>query len=543
MDLNNKDDPLRWKLPNNNNNSCYVNSALWGLLYNDSFIGMFKNVNYDVIIGKKCSNDQIKQIPKLLETYKKGILNSTENMNSAVEEIRGFFNSCANDTNTNWESQVGDPGNFLTSLDELFISKTQETITNIISKNNSLKNNYVIYTENTITKPSKTSKVSIEQYTKAFGKKPQSQQKLNYTILPIINISYNDNDDIDIITNSEKKIEVISEEEIQRENTNTSYNDLFDGTTTHTTGKSYNYINSTKSITQNYELNNNYQGIIITYKQGKNDTSSYEDQEQIWNNLNKIKLDKYYKIGRYQLCAFSCWTSFNHYTCYFKFKDKWYLMNDTASNIIEIEINDNFKEKLFGNSFTFFYEYIDSLDYNINILCSKFFNYDTTKKELVSTTSSTSPSSILTTSSNKPEQYVNINTGKKLVVYNTCDKAGQDWLDLFTDKNMVLGPRFNIGSDIIDTNIGKIIKSTDDDGKEIEKIVIVKSCPSPDNNQINPTPDTSKTEIKSKTGGSIKHRNKTRRIKRNLIKVNIYKKSRRGKKKFRKYTFKKNRKS
>ena len=435
IDANN---PLTWKAPSNNANSCYVNSALWGLLYDDSFINIINIVNTDVLTKdgdkRKCEPVEIKKLKTALANYKDGILDGSIDINDAVTNIREIFQNCAEDQGTEWKSQVGDSSNFLSVLDGLLIN-TESEIKNILAKYPTKQNNYVVSTTTTIITFDKSSVLKDQNVYNNLFSTDHPTPVINYKILPIINSTVDETTGAisniintqDNTQNSTKEIITVTDTETfprTIEEDTTKYNGSNDGTKVEK-NKNYIIINSSKTTTFTYNLNNNNTGIIINYQQKQSGNQVYGDANlgQIWKILDNTIQDKYYQIGKYKLSAFSCWTSSNHYTCYFMFNGKWYLMNDAPSSIKLIESNDeNFQRKLFRNSFVFFYT-LDILSTNTtNVLCSTEFNYNIKDEQAKLTSSSTKGSS-----------------AKKNTVSDVTQLAKKsvkkDWLKMFNDCN------------------------------------------------------------------------------------------------------------
>jgi hypothetical protein len=473
--------PLTWNVPEWFNMSCYINSALWGLLYNDSFTKVIQNVDTAILTDNavyvkdpnKCGPGVFEKLKQLLLNYKKGILDSSIQMKPQLEEIRKIFQTCSSDKTTDWNSQIGDPSIVVNIIDELFSPKSAP----------SNLDNFVTYNEIVKQTVSSSSKLTNNQLDllKTFYEKgrPPAINKILYKKIATIKISKNENGYLPKIINKTNSsgIEEIFVEQISNNiessfaTTNTigekidnnadlkdiDYDDRKTETETETDSsgtkiqikKEYVYVNTKSETNSTYTLNNNFGGIIIEYSQEQ--SNGYGSNQQMWKILDNNIQDKYYQIGKYMLSAFACWTSPGHYTCYFRLKTDWFVMNDSGRSINKIDFKNTddekeFQHKLFRNSLLFFYEFNTTLTQADNKYCSDVFNYnisDETSKLAPAPRSSSSSSSSAPRSSSSLSGSVkrtpNPAPKNTVQIPNKCEKYGEEWLDLFIDENAVPG--------------------------------------------------------------------------------------------------------
>jgi len=465
--------PKTWNAPNNKNYSCYINSALWGLLYNNSFLPIIKRVNTNILTDnpKKCDEKIFNNLKFELENYKNGILNKPPDINLAVVNIRKILQDCYPIKNMNWTTNMGDPSEFLIAINNLFTNQSPLAVTNLINQGTVNIDNYVVFTQNVVTTLDPNSNLKDTAIYEDLFNDATPVPNISYNILPIISITTNETTgDMNTIINTHQGnkeiITVIDKDNFKRTITKgvvySGDNDGTEETTEVRTGVTTKYINinSIKTTTQTYDLNNNYEGIIINYKQNQGSTMALEnDLPQVWKNLNNKIQDKYFKIGRYILSAFSCWVSSSHYTCYFEFKNDWYLMNDHPSGkISKVDFNnkthrDLFKKNLFRNSFVFFYKFDNSLD-DSNRNCSQVFAYDIKVNQAqidISAASISQPrqssakrtplyaqktfsSTSSSLSASKEEDDLPQVFNSQIQMINNCEKNGKNWLELFVQE-------------------------------------------------------------------------------------------------------------
>lgn len=129
IDSNN---PTTWNRPKWENNSCYANASLWGLLYNDIFIDLIKNT--ETKNEKEDKQFQNKTIPVDIinnnrTTIKRNLIefhNSIQNTSDkkSPEEVysytRNIRESLTNISNSNWNTITADPQEFLSIISEQF---------------------------------------------------------------------------------------------------------------------------------------------------------------------------------------------------------------------------------------------------------------------------------------------------------------------------------------------------------------------------------------------------------------------------------------
>lgn len=129
IDSNN---PTTWNRPKWENNSCYANASLWGLLYNDIFIDLIKNT--ETKNEKADKQFQNKTIPADIinnnrTTIKRNLIefhNSIQNTSNkkSPEEVysytRNIRESLTNISNSNWNTITADPQEFLSIISEQF---------------------------------------------------------------------------------------------------------------------------------------------------------------------------------------------------------------------------------------------------------------------------------------------------------------------------------------------------------------------------------------------------------------------------------------
>ena len=472
------DDPLTWTRPKWNAMSCYINSALWGLLYNDSFIKIINRVDTAILTksvsGRKCGPVDIDNLKTALQNYKHGILRKDNTINDALTLIRKILQDCSTNPLTKWDTQEGDSYEFLQIFNNLFINTDEEVgelingdPTKSINGDPTKARNYVVTTTTNVTTVDKSSKLTDKNiYDQIFNTTPPISN-ITYQILPLISTAINattgdmydiantqdGNDQIITVTDTSVIPRDISEDEAKKNN-GAKYTGSNDGTIVEN-GINYIIINSSITTTQRYNLNNNNSGIVINYNMMTNSASG--NGESLWQRTDNFIQDKYFRIGRYNLSAFSC-TSPGHYTCYFMFNDKWYIMNDNPNETLLVDhTTEEFKHKLFRNSFLFFYSYNPKNKDNSNKLCSIEFDYDIKEKQreinakLLSTPRSssapissalsqlfTSRSTLGSSSSSGQTPYkdtLNVSPNQS----NICEKYGDEWLNLFVSANASSG--------------------------------------------------------------------------------------------------------
>jgi hypothetical protein len=179
-------------------------------------------------------------------------------------------------------------------------------------------------------------------------------------------------------------------------------------------------------------------------------------------------IDKYFRIGQYELYAFLYYPGGIHYSCFFSLLNSsneliWYKFDDyTNSHQGSIELVGDISKidntLFFFQTTLFFYKKNISKKFS-NELCSKLMGYDinTNQKSsqqallkaqnaltpesnpnLIKNTSSSAAKSS-SSSSNLTPAAPGATFISSIQVANNCEKYGQDWLDLFIDENALPG--------------------------------------------------------------------------------------------------------
>jgi len=470
--------PLTWSYPKNKRStSCYIDSALWAILYKRNngiynLINKFDTTNFNTNIST-CTTENLKIIQKNLISFYDNILQNSD-LSNYVTNILNKFTECNITTNNDkWLSGQQDASQVLTQISKIF--EVPDSIGNI---NFIATRNYV--------KPDgiKFDKVTPKQY--------QSMVIITCTTenpekIPTKKDFTDDSDTINLY--------------------NLKNYTMTDAKTLNITGEIEKWIPSNGDVEDNSGIKQKVKSQQLNYTYSTEDNSPIDS---IILNISRFyhhgsKKTNYnvnfpFKIGNLVLSSIIVHDGrtieYGHYICYFRVGNDWFLMND-SQGIKKIENIIEEKNISSGCSILVYFLEISSIvnDTPSDFFCDLFFNKsgkyperilvdDQKVQEKLSsgqhlTISSKSSFNTMT----NPQQYVNINTGKKLVVYNTCDQAGQDWLDLFTNKNtgLIQGQIQQKQRQIfMPSDIGKITRTKDLTGKTIEEVVILKSCPDPD---------------------------------------------------------------
>lgn len=311
------------KLLHDNNRvmSCYINSTLFALFHkkNNPFIQMLEKspVNENLVLvntqDQKCNNNNIKQY--LIEYYQK--IHGETSKPFPTDTIRSFLQDCVyydavrrTKYNTGfWTRQQQDNNDFLDKIINIFnFKKTNEGFQKI---------EQIIYTD-----PALPNQPDIFP-----------REKLLDEEFPIY-VLMTDTDKLNIkdINDEEKNINGIiiqGHEEILTE-ANYATIEIHD---------------NSFLVYKKRQMNNIYNKpnmLIIS----TNRTSGIRRVDAKYSSFVKseIPIDIPFTIGNFYLYSIVVHhgVSLNggHYTCYFRNRDRWYLMDDTNPNIVEIDITN-----------------------------------------------------------------------------------------------------------------------------------------------------------------------------------------------------------
>ena len=119
IDTNN---PLTWNKPRYKTNSCYANSSLWALLYNDVYIDLIKGTSLMPNSDAQILGYEGEIQSKLIEFY--NAIHSIKKMSrddvySITENIRNYLSLYT--TNNGWKTRAQDPEEFLRNISNIFV--------------------------------------------------------------------------------------------------------------------------------------------------------------------------------------------------------------------------------------------------------------------------------------------------------------------------------------------------------------------------------------------------------------------------------------
>jgi hypothetical protein len=215
--------------------------------------------------------------------------------------------------------------------------------------------------------------------------------------------------------------------------------------------------------------------------------------------IQNYPIDKYFRIGQYELYAFLYYPGGIHYSCFFSLLNHsneliWYKFDDYInSNQGSIELVGDISKidntLFFFQTTLFFYKKNIALSLSDNELCSTKFNYqiqyiqEKSQEALKIAQTAPTPESktglIKKTSSSSSsraqsfKQTQNPKTNNSSVqVANKCEQYEQEWLDLFIEENDAKGYKTEIKT----TNDGTQIEVTDRNGFKTSVLKTDKSC-------------------------------------------------------------------